>query len=78
MERIREASWCCGAGGAVQAAYPEFSAWTAGERVEEAKSTGADVIATACPGCEKNFSDALAEDGTMKVVDVLELVQQAF
>ena len=46
MERSREAAWCCGAGGNVREAYPEFNAWTAGERVEEAKSTGAEALVT--------------------------------
>ena len=78
MDRNREAAWCCGAGGGVREAYPEFSAWTAGERIEEAKVTGADAIVTACPGCEQNFIDAVAADGTkMKVFDVVELVAQA-
>ncbi len=36
MERIRESSWCCGAGGGCREAMPEYSAWTAGERIEEA------------------------------------------
>ena len=36
MERIREYSWCCGAGGGVREAYPEFSEWTAIERITEA------------------------------------------
>ena len=36
MERSREAAWCCGAGGACREAYPEYSAATAAERVEEA------------------------------------------
>jgi len=35
MERIREYSWCCGAGGGVLEAYPDFAAWTAQERIEE-------------------------------------------
>jgi Fe-S oxidoreductase len=78
MERSKEAAWCCGAGGSVREAYPEFSAWTAGQRVQEAKSTGAEAIATACPGCEKNFAEAVSADGAkMKVLDVLELVEQA-
>ena len=78
MDRNREAAWCCGAGGGVREAYPEFSAWTAGERIEEAKVTGADAIVTACPGCEQNFIDAVAADGAkMKVFDVVELVAQA-
>ncbi len=36
MERNREAAWCCGAGGACREAFPEYSAATAAERVEEA------------------------------------------
>jgi Fe-S oxidoreductase len=78
MERIREYSWCCGAGGGVQEAYPGFSQWTAKERLEEAKATGAEAIVTACPWCEKNFIDAVKGDsGGMKVRDILELVQEA-
>jgi Fe-S oxidoreductase len=78
MERIREYAWCCGAGGGVINAYPDFSAWTAGERIEEAKSTGAEAIVSACPWCERNFIDAVkANDLEMKVYDVVELVQHA-
>jgi Fe-S oxidoreductase len=78
MERIKEAGWCCGAGGGAPEAYPEFSRWTATERIEEAKSTGADAIVSACPWCERNFLDATAGDGTkMKVLDIMELVEQA-
>jgi Fe-S oxidoreductase len=78
MERIREYAWCCGAGGGVREAYPDFARWTATERVEEAKSTGAEAIVSACPWCEGNFKDAIHSmaDG-MKVVDVVELVQRA-
>ncbi len=78
MERIREYAWCCGAGGGVKEAYPDFSSWTAGERIEEARSTGADALVSACPWCERNFIDAIARNGQkMKVYDVIELVQQA-
>jgi Fe-S oxidoreductase len=78
MDRNREAAWCCGAGGSVREAYPEFNAWTAGERLEEAKTTGAEALVTACPGCEKNFAEAVSADGAkMRVLDVLELVEQA-
>ncbi|MDD5434941.1 MAG: (Fe-S)-binding protein [Nitrospira sp.] len=78
MERIKEYSWCCGAGGGVKEAYPEFAESTARERIEEAKTTGAEAIVTSCPWCERNFIDSMAgEDGTMKVYDVVELVQQA-
>jgi Fe-S oxidoreductase len=78
MERIREYSWCCGAGGGVKEAYPDFSSWTANERIEEAKATGADALVTACGWCERNFLDAIKGTGEkMKVYDIIELVQQA-
>jgi Fe-S oxidoreductase len=78
MERIREYAWCCGAGGGCSDAYPEFSNWTAGERIEEAKSTRAESIVTACPWCEHSFIEAVKRDGgKMKVFDIIELVQQA-
>ncbi len=78
MERIREYSWCCGAGGGCSETYPEFSAWTAGERITEANTTGADALVTACPWCESNFSNAVDENGKkIKVLDIIELVQQA-
>ena len=78
MERIREYAWCCGAGGGAREAYPDFSKWTATERIEEAKSTGAEAIVSACGWCERNFIDAITENGEkMKVYDIVELVQQA-
>lgn len=78
MERIREYSWCCGAGGVVRESYPDFSSWTATERIEEAKATGAEAIVSACGWCERNFIDAVSKDGRkMKVYDIIELVQQA-
>ena len=36
MTRIKEYSWCCGAGGGVSESNPEFAQWTAQERIEEA------------------------------------------
>ena len=78
MERIREYAWCCGSGGGVKEAYPEFSLWTASERIEEAKATGAEAIVTACGWCENNFAEAIENMGEpMKVMDIIELVKQA-
>jgi Fe-S oxidoreductase len=78
MERIREYAWCCGAGGGVREAYPDFSQWTATERIEEAKSTGAEAIVSACGWCERNFIDAISATGDkMGVFDITQLVKQA-
>jgi Fe-S oxidoreductase len=49
MKRRKEYSWCCGAGGGVLDAFPDFAGWTAWERIKEAKATGAEAMITACP-----------------------------
>lgn len=78
MERIREYAWCCGSGGGVKETYPDFSSWVASERIEEAKSTGAEALVTACSWCARNFSDAInTNGGGMEVYDIIELVQRA-
>jgi Fe-S oxidoreductase len=78
MDRIKEYAWCCGAGGGVKETNPEFAGWTASERIAEAESTGAEILVTACPGCERNFSDTLkASRNFLKVYDVVELLKAA-
>jgi len=78
MDRIKEYAWCCGSGGGVSESNPGFARWTAMERINEAESTGAKAIATACPGCEKNFTGALHSAGDkLKVFDVVELLDKS-
>lgn len=78
MERIREYSWCCGAGGGCGETSPQFSAWTASERVTEANATGAQALVTACPWCESTFRAAVDERGKgIEVLDIVELVEKA-
>ena len=78
MERVREYSWCCGAGGGVLEAFEDFATWTATERLTEAAATGAEALVTACPWCERVFRDAAAESGIdLPVYDLADLVMQA-
>ena len=78
MERIKEYAWCCGSGGGSREAYPDFSNWTATERIEEAKATGAEALVSACGWCERNFLDAINTAGEkMQVLDITDLVKQA-
>ncbi len=78
MDRIKEYAWCCGAGGGVLESNPEFSTWTAQERINEAQETGAAAIATACPWCIRNFNETVSRKGiNLKVYDVIELLEKA-
>nr|MDO8079161.1 (Fe-S)-binding protein [Candidatus Freyarchaeota archaeon] len=77
MLRNREASWCCGVGGGVKTAFPEFSKKTAEERINEAKSVGASILVTACPACESGFIDALKThqgNNNLKVLDIVDII----
>jgi Fe-S oxidoreductase len=79
MERIKEYSWCCGAGGGVIDAYPDYNMAIATERIKEAKDTGAESIVTSCPWCIRNFKDAVRENNeNLKVYDVVEIFEQSF
>ena len=78
MERIKEYAWCCGSGGGVKESNPEFAEWTAGERLAEAKATGAQALVTACPGCEKNFTDVTGKNKNgLQIFDVVELLAKS-
>jgi Fe-S oxidoreductase len=78
MYRIKEYAWCCGSGGGVSESNPEFSMWTAEERIDEAEETGAGAIVTACPWCIRNFKEAVSRKGShIKVYDIIELLDKA-
>jgi hypothetical protein len=52
--------------------------YSAVERLEEAKNTGAEALITARPWCKRNFTDAIKESGDrVKVYDIVELLEQA-
>ncbi|MHA1231209.1 MAG: (Fe-S)-binding protein [Candidatus Helarchaeota archaeon] len=78
MERIKEYSYCCGAGGGVKAQYPEFALFTAKARVDEAESTGAEYLISACPFCSTNLKDAINDSKSkLKFYDLSELLLEA-
>jgi len=78
MVRNEENSYCCGAGGGVAEAFPDFSQWTANERCGEAKSTGATAMVSCCPFCQSAFEKALgATNSGMKYFDITQLVADA-
>lgn len=78
MKRCRSNGLCCGAGGGQMFKEEEKGAkrinW---ERTDEAISTGASIIAAACPFCNTMLTDGVKtrekEDST-QVLDIAELV----
>jgi len=78
MKRCRSKGLCCGAGGAQMFKEEEKGLTRINfERTGEAISTGANVIAAACPFCNTMLTDGVknAEKETdVKVMDIAELV----
>jgi len=78
MERSRDNAWCCGAGAGVDLAFPDFAMWTASERLEEVKETGAEAIITSCPTCKDLLQKAIQSNGVkVKVFDITEIILEA-
>ncbi len=82
MDRIREYSLCCGAGGGCSSAYPEeIAGFSAEKRLNEVVATGVNTVVTACPFCEQNLGNTAirCKDslGPIEVKDLMELVYQA-
>lgn len=78
MPRTKKNSFCCGAGGAQFWKEEEHGTKAVNiTRYEEAKATGAEVVAVGCPFCAQMFESAKSEvsDGPV-VKDVAELVAE--
>lgn len=69
MDKNREKTQCCGAGGGVKSAYPDLSSDIAERRVNHAVKTGADILITCCPFCVMNL-----ESEKLKVMDLTEFI----
>jgi Fe-S oxidoreductase len=78
MERARERSFCCGAGGARMWMEEEGEARINDTRFAEAAGTGAETLAVACPYCFVMLDDAAKAAGSdMRVADVATLLAEA-
>jgi Fe-S oxidoreductase len=78
MPRNRNNSYCCGSGGGVKTAFPDWAAENAALRVEEAEQTGAEKIITCCPFCHANLNDgAKVRNSQLRTIDLVELLDEA-
>ncbi len=75
-ERSHQRSFCCGAGGGLVFLGEEKGTRVSHERARQLMSTGAEVVAAACPFCQTMFRDALpvvAPSGAPRLVDIAQL-----
>jgi Fe-S oxidoreductase len=83
MERTKEKSFCCGAGGARMWMEEKLGTRINTNRTEEAIGTGAERIAIGCPFCRVMMSDGLTaaqsegKGADVEVVDVAQMLLAA-
>ncbi|MFZ0665124.1 MAG: heterodisulfide reductase-related iron-sulfur binding cluster [Acidimicrobiales bacterium] len=78
MRRCREKSFCCGAGGARMWMEEDIGERVNLHRTDEALSTGADVVSTACPYCLIMLDDAVRtrqREDDVKVLDISQVME---
>ena len=78
LERSRETSFCCGAGGGkiwMEEEAPRVN-WN---RFEEIEASGVETVAAACPFCNVMFEDAAKYVGNdkIKIKDIAELLHDS-
>jgi glycolate oxidase iron-sulfur subunit len=78
LREMAESTLCCGSAGVYNVTNPVQSRRLRERKLDHALATGADVIATANPGCMLQLQSGLAERGSpVQVKHVVELLDQA-
>ncbi|WP_371345732.1 (Fe-S)-binding protein [Ancylobacter sp. IITR112] len=76
MERVREFTFCCGAGGGAKEANPAFAQAAAVHRLREAHRTGAETLVTSCTACARHMKEvAVTEQIPIAVVGLVEFAR---
>ena len=75
---MENASACCGLGGTFSVYHYETSKEIGARKLPGLQESGAELIATACPGCIMQLQDVINHGGLkVKAVHILELIAQA-
>ncbi|UCD84505.1 MAG: (Fe-S)-binding protein [Deltaproteobacteria bacterium] len=70
---------CCGFGGGFNLSYYELSLDVLKKKIGDLKETGADYIATSCPGCILQLRDGINQEGLKtKAVHLVELLNALY
>jgi glycolate oxidase iron-sulfur subunit len=78
LVEMAEPDWCCGMGGSFNLEHYQTSAAIGARKRDNILATGVQAVATACPACMLQITDALSQAGArVDVRHVLEIYAQA-
>lgn len=63
LRECAEATWCCGSAGIYNLTHPRTANWLQQRKLGHLRATGAEVVATANPGCQLYLSAGFAAAG---------------
>ena len=76
---LPEADWCCGSAGSQLITHYETSVKVMERKMDNLVSTGAQIIASGCPGCQMQLNTAVQRRGMqVAVVHPITLLDQAY
>ena len=79
LRECAEAQWCCGSAGIYNITQPETSAWLQERKLGHLRATGAQIVATANPGCHLQIQTGLKSAGeTTAVTHPIVLLASAY
>lgn len=79
LVELPESSWCCGSAGIYNLTQPEMAGELLRRKVGRIKSTGAQVVATANPGCLLQLINGAAAEGLrLRIAHPITLLAEAY
>jgi glycolate oxidase iron-sulfur subunit len=76
---LPEADWCCGSAGSQLITHYETSLKVMDRKMDNLASTGANVIASGCPGCQMQLNTGIERRGLpVRVVHPVTLLDEAY
>ena len=79
LTEMNASDWCCGMGGSFNLQYYQLSQAIGKDKRDSIKQTGATHLATGCPACMIQISDALSQAGDkIKIVHPVEIYAEMF
>jgi len=77
MELNKNTAQCCGGGGGLRSAFPEYAKEIAARRIDQATDVKAEIISTSCPFCVTNLTDGRdRRKSNIQIMDLIELIDQ--
>jgi glycolate oxidase iron-sulfur subunit len=76
---LPEADWCCGSGGTQLITHYHTSLAVLDRKMDNLASTGAQIVASGCPGCQMQLQTGIARRGLdVQVVHPIALLDEAY